>query len=121
MAHGYTFVRAMGWHDITSLNLQAYKSINPITIKKKDTIFEGIPNDFMAAEVHGWEVAQLPEDYEIIAFSNYVEALRSKSRMLYGSQFHPEINVSYNQSAPYLENFLLKALKLCRVQKKSKK
>ena len=121
MAYGYTFVRDMGWHDITSLNLQAFKSINPITIKKKDTIFEGIPNDFMAAEVHGWEVAQLPEDYEIIAFSNYVEALRSKSRMLYGAQFHPEINVSYNQSAPYLENFLLKALKLCRVQKKSKK
>ncbi len=121
MAYGYTFVRAMGWLDITSLDLQAYKSINPITIEKMDTIFDGIPNSFMAAKVHGWEVAQLPDDYEVIAFSSQVEALRSKSKILYGAQFHPEINVPYNQSAPYLENFLLKALKNSRPQKKSKK
>ncbi len=119
MAYGYTYVRAMGWLDITSLDLEAFKSISPVRIIKKDPIFEGIPDPFIAAEVHSWSVAHLPEDYELLAASTYVQALKSKSKFLYGEQFHAEINVPYNQAKPYLSNFLKMALK--EAQKKAKK
>jgi len=111
MAYGYTFVRAMGWLDLTSLDLEAFKSISPVRIIKEDPIFQGMPNPFIAAEVHSWSVAHLPEDYELLAESTYVQALKSKSRFLYGEQFHAEINVPYNQAKPYLYNFLDMALK----------
>jgi GMP synthase-like glutamine amidotransferase len=119
MAYGYTYVRAMGWLDITSLDLEAFKSISPVRIIKKDPIFQGIPNPFIAAEVHSWSVAHLPEDYEVLAVSDYVQALKSTSKFLYGEQFHAEINVPYNQAKPYLYNFLKMAL--AKTQKKAKK
>jgi GMP synthase-like glutamine amidotransferase len=119
MAYGYTYVRAMGWLDITSLDLEAFKSISPVRIVKKDPIFQGIPNPFIAAEVHSWSVAHLPEDYEVLAVSDYVQALKSTSKFLYGEQFHAEINVPFNQAKPYLYNFLEMAL--AKTQKKTKK
>ena len=118
MAYGYTYVRAMGWLDITSLDLEAFKSISPVRIIKKDPIFQGIPNPFIAAEVHSWSVAHLPEDYELLAVSTYVQALKSKSKFLYGEQFHAEIDVPYNQAKPYLDNFLKMALERAHKQKK---
>jgi len=119
MAYGYTYVRAMGWLDVTSLDLEAFKSINPVKIIKKDPIFEGMPNPFIGAEVHSWSVAHLPEHYELLAESNYVQALKSKTKFLYGEQFHAEINVPYNQAKPYLYNFLTMALERSHAQKKN--
>ncbi len=119
MAYGYTYVRAMGWLDITSLDLEAFKSIDPVKIIKKDPIFEGMPNPFIGAEVHSWSVAHLPEHYEVLAESTYVQALKSKAKFLYGEQFHAEINVSYNQAKPYLYNFLTMALEKRRSQEKN--
>lgn len=119
MAYGYTFVRSMDWGAITSLRLEEYKKIIPITIKKKDPIFTGLPDPFIAAEVHSWAVAVLPKDYEVLASSRYIQTLRSNAKFLYGEQFHVEIKVPYNQSAPYLINFLKLAMK--KAAQKSKK
>ena len=112
MAYGYTFARSMGWSDITSLDMEEYKKMTTITIKKDLPIFKGIPNPFTAPEVHGWAVSavSLPEDYEITSQSTYVQTLKSKTKTLYGEQFHAEIKVDYNQGTPYLENFLKLAL-----------
>ena len=90
MAHGYTFARSMGWSDISSLDPAEYKRMTTITILKELPVFKNIPNPFTAPEVHSWAVSpvSLPEDYEIIGESSYVQALRSKTRFLYGEQFH---------------------------------
>jgi GMP synthase-like glutamine amidotransferase len=116
MAYGYTYARGMGWEDITSL--VKYKDRTRIKIVKKDPIFEGIPSPFTAPEIHGWAVVHLPKDYEVLAKSSYIQALKSKSKMLYGEQFHAEIKRPYNQGTPYLINFLKMALKHSSLPKK---
>ena len=113
MAYGYTFVRSMGWSDITSLALDEHKKMTKITIKKDLPIFQGIPNPFTAPEVHSWAVSpvSLPEDYEITSESTYIQTIRSKTKFLYGEQFHAEIKTDYNEATPYLVNFLKMALR----------
>ena len=109
MAYGYTYARSMGWSDITEL--EDIKDRTEIEIKKDDPVFEGMGKTFIAPEIHGWAVVKLPENYEMIAESGYIQALKSNSKMLYGEQFHAEIKVPYNEGGPYLENFLKMALK----------
>ena len=70
-----------------------------------------MPNPFVAVEIHGWAVAKLPDDFEVLAESPYVQAIKSESRMIYGEQFHAEIKTPNNQGRPYLVNFLEMALK----------
>ena len=113
MAYGYTFVRSMGWSDITSLTLDEHKKMTTITIKKDLPIFEGIPNPFTVPEVHSWAVSplSLPEDYEITSESTYIQTIKSKTKFLYGAQFHAEIKIDYNEATPYLVNFLKMALR----------
>ena len=108
MAYGYTYAHSMGWEDITSL--EDLKKVRPISIKKDDPIFAGIPNPFVAPEIHGWAVDVLPADYEVLAASTYIQSLKSNKKMLYGEQFHAEIKVPYNQGTPYLVNFLKMAI-----------
>jgi len=48
------------------------------------------------------------------AASTYIQAVKSKSKLLYGEQFHAEIKVPYNQGAPYLANFLKMAIERAR-------
>jgi len=113
MAYGYTFVRSMGWSDITSLTLDEHKKMTKITIKKDLPIFQGIPNPFTAPEVHSWAVSpvSLPEDYEITSESTYIQTIRSTTKFLYGEQFHAEIKIDYNEATSYLVNFLKMALR----------
>ena len=108
MAYGYTFVRSMGWLDITSM--EDPKQITSIDIDKDIPIFDGVPDPFTAPEIHGWAVAVLPEHYQVTASSTYVQALRSTSKILYGEQFHAEITSPHNQAKPYLVNFLEMAM-----------
>ncbi|SME98253.1 glutamine amidotransferase-related protein [Desulfovibrio gilichinskyi] len=107
-AYGYTRVHSMGWSDISAMEIEQSRS--KINIKIKDPILENIPNPFIAPEVHGWAIYSLSEEYELLAESDYFQAIRRKDRMRYGVQFHPEIKVSYNQAVPVLKNFLKMAL-----------
>lgn len=104
MAYGYTYARSLGWEDISSL--ESRQDLTKIDIIKQDPIFDGIPNPFTAVEIHGWAVAILPKDYEIIAESSYIQGIKNKSKMIYGEQFHAEIPAPYNEGTPYLVNFL---------------
>jgi len=113
MAYGYTFARTMGFSDITSLALDEHKEVTKITIIKDLPIFQGIPNPFTAPEVHSWAVSpvSLPEDYEITSESTYIQTIKSKTKFLYGEQFHAEIKTDYNEAMPYLVNFLKMGLR----------
>jgi len=109
MAYGYTFARSMGWSDISSLTPSDRKT--RINILKEDPVFEGIPDLFIAPEIHGWAIAVLPQDFEQIATSTYIQAIRSTTRMIYGEQFHAEIRSADNQGTLFLVNFLKMAIK----------
>ncbi|MBN2479094.1 MAG: discoidin domain-containing protein [Parachlamydiales bacterium] len=106
--YGYTFVRSMGWEDLTAL--ENLNQVTPIKILKNDPIFKNIKNPFIAPEVHGWSIAIVPEEFELIAESTYVQAIKHKSKFIYGEQFHAEIEVPYNEAKPYLINFLKMAI-----------
>ena len=104
MAYGFTYARSMGWPDISSMEKPGARQ--EIKIIKDDPVFKDIPNPFVAAEVHGWAIGYLPEEFQVLAQSDYIQAVKNKSRLIYGEQFHAEIQVSYNQGASYLVNFL---------------
>jgi len=104
MAYGYTRARSMGWSDISAM--EPKNKMSQIKITKKDPIFEGIPDNFIAPEVHSWAVIEPAEEFEVIAKSNYIQAQKSSKRLIYSTQFHGEINVAYNQGARYIQNFL---------------
>ncbi len=107
-AYGYTRVHSMGWSDISAM--QREQDRTKINKKIKDPVFKNIPNQFIAPEVHGWAIYSLAEGYEVVAESDYIQAIRRNDHMRYGVQFHPEIKVSYNQAIPVLKNFLKMAL-----------
>lgn len=108
MAYGYTYARSMGWSDITAMESRLKRT--EIKQIKEDPVFQGIPNPFVAVEIHGWAIAKMPPDFELIAQSTYNQAIKNGKRMIYGEQFHAEVKVPYNQGSPYLVNFLKMAL-----------
>ncbi|MDY6794552.1 MAG: discoidin domain-containing protein [Actinomycetota bacterium] len=115
MAHGMTFVRGMGWLDDTSMEILEGgegTEIDRVSQYEDLSIFDGIPDPFIAAEIHIWSIADmtLPDEYEIIAESGYIQMIKSKDRMVYGAQFHPEISYDFNQGSAVLVNFLEMAL-----------
>ncbi len=106
--YGYSFVRSMGWEALSAMEKLA--QIKPIHIIKEDPIFKNIKNPFIAPEIHGWSVVQIPEDFELLAESTYIQAIRHKIKTIYGEQFHAEVQVPYNGGKNYLTNFLKIAL-----------
>jgi anthranilate synthase component II len=65
----------------------------PIQITKKDSLFDHIPEKFLAGRYHSWAVDKnLPSDLEILAVdeNQNIMALRHKTFDVKGVQFHPE-------------------------------
>lgn len=111
-AYGQTYIGSMGWSDISSLRIEERLPLSRIKVKKKDDpVFAGIPDEFTAPEVHGWSVLHVPEQYQVIADSGYVQAIKHRKKLIYGKQFHAEIRAGYNQGEPFIKNFLKLALK----------
>ncbi len=107
-AYGYSFVRSMGWEDLTAM--EKLSQVKPIHIIKEDPIYKGIKNPFIAPEIHGWAIGIIPEDFELLAESTYIQNIKHKTKFIYGTQFHPEVQVPYNEGKDYLTNFLKMAL-----------
>jgi len=104
MAYGYTRARSMGFSDITAI--EPKRKWTQTKILKNDPIFKNIKNNFVAPEIHGWAVVEPIEEFEVIAASTYIQAVKSKKRLIYGEQFHAEIEASYNHGRPFIKNFL---------------
>jgi len=105
MAYGYTYARDMGY-GVYTYKEEDLKGITPISIIKEDPIFEGIPNPFYAPDSHGWEVVVLPDDIEVLAVSDCIEVIKSTQKIMYGEQFHAEIDLPFNEASAFLLNFL---------------
>lgn len=114
MAYGYTYAHSTGWFDNTIIDIETYIVPDSIEIVKNSSIFTGIPNPFFGVEIHSWATAEevFPLiGFEVLAHSSYVQAQKIKGRMVFGEQFHAEVNIRANQGKPMIYNFLSIALK----------
>lgn len=81
--------------------------IAKITIDEEDEILRGIPKEINAWVSHFDEVKKLPTDFVALAHSDTCafEAMRHKTRKIFGVQFHPEVwHTEHGEKV--LENFL---------------
>jgi len=64
----------------------------PITRVRDDPLFRALPKRMMMSCSHYCEIKRLPRDFELLASSGHckIEAMRHRTRPIYGTQFHPE-------------------------------
>ena len=113
-AYGYTYVHSTGWFDNTIMDIETNIVPDSITILKESQLFNNIPNPFFAVEIHSWASAEeiFPLiGFEVLAKSSYVQTQKIKGRMVFGEQFHAEVDIKANQGKPMIYNFLSMALK----------
>jgi len=75
---------------------------------KEDPLFHNLPETMVMACFHYAEVKKLPDEFELIASTKHckIEAMKHKTKPLYGTQFHPErYEGSYMDGKKMLENF----------------
>lgn len=76
-----------------------------------DDIMRNIPN-FKVFESHRWVVKEIGEEFVVLAKSkDGIEAIKHKTRPIYGVQFHPEMFLEKTCGDEIFKNFL----NLCRV------
>ncbi|NQU33974.1 MAG: discoidin domain-containing protein [Bacteroidetes bacterium] len=113
MAYGYTYAHSTGWFDNTIIDIETAKIPDSIRIVVDSPIFKNIPNPFFGVEIHSWATSEevFPMiGFELLAKSSYVQAQKIKGRMVFGEQFHAEIDIAANQAKPVIYNFLTMAL-----------
>ena len=115
MAHGLSFAHWMGWFADTMFRLTKGEKPAPVRILPEyvgDPVYRNLPNPFRAVEIHSWAVSPLflkdarYEEFHVTAMTSYIQALKSSKRPLYSEQFHAAAVNEYNESSPYLINFL---------------
>jgi len=81
--------------------------IMKIVVDEDDDLFKGVPKEFNVWVSHFDEVKKLPPNFESLAHSEVcsVEAMRHKTKKIYGVQFHPEVWHTEN-GEKIIENFL---------------
>lgn len=91
--------------EVGSAGMESYAKIE-ITIKDENDIFKGLGDSMQVWTSHKDEVTKLPEGFKILASSPIceIEAMKHKSKPLYGIQFHPEVHHTENGSKLF-ENF----------------
>ena len=114
MSHGYSYAHSTGWFDNTIMDIEIFKVADSINIIQESQIFNNVPNPFFGVEIHSWATAEevFPIiGFEVLAKSSYVQTQKIKGRMVYGEQFHAEVDIPENQAKPVIYNFLKMALK----------
>jgi GMP synthase (glutamine-hydrolysing) len=69
-----------------------------VTVDDEDDLFKGLPTEFVAWESHNDEVTEMPTDFVALAHSDscQIQAMKHKTKPLYGLQFHPEVENTDN-------------------------
>jgi GMP synthase (glutamine-hydrolysing) len=81
--------------------------IAKIAVDDEDEILKGVPKEFNAWVSHFDEVKKMPDEFVSLAHSETcgVEAMRHKTRKIFGLQFHPEVwHTEHGERI--MENFL---------------
>lgn len=80
----------------------------PVKIVKRDSLFDGFGDTVVVREYHAYEIKRLPEQFDLLASTDgcKVQAIKHKSRLLYGTQFHPEhFDAEHPDGEKILRNF----------------
>ncbi len=87
------------------------KGVFPVEIVKQDMIFDWITwSIIQVAEAHRRSVQQI-ENLEVLARSDYwIEVIKDPDKLLYWTQFHPELFVDESEWYILLKNFLAHCL-----------
>lgn len=88
-----------------------------LKILEPDILFNNVPDESTVWMSHCDGVSKLPDDYKVLASSDYssIAAFKDRNRPIYGVQFHPE--VSHTQFGnQILDNF---CGKICSIEKGS--
>jgi len=77
-----------------------------VEVQDHDTILAGYPDSIRVWASHADEVAEIPEEFSLLARSNIcdAEAIALQNRHIYGVQWHPEVSHSVNGRRIF-ENF----------------
>ncbi|WP_227764453.1 glutamine amidotransferase-related protein [Zhaonella formicivorans] len=80
-----------------------------VYFSKSNMLFNGLDNEFYVWQNHYCEIAELPEEFEILSSSKKcrVQAVQLKGKSVFGVQFHPEKFTREHQAGRrVLQNFL---------------
>ena len=80
----------------------------PVKTLQSDPLFDHLPDPFIVRQSHYAEIKTLPPDFDLIATNDHcrIQAMKHKTRPLYGTQFHPEYYIdAYPHGRTILENF----------------
>ena len=81
----------------------------PIRRTESCPLLEGLPEEFPAGLYHSWRLAATPWPEELVVTARdsggNIQAIRHRSRPLYGIQFHPE-SILTPDGKSLLRNFL---------------
>ena len=80
----------------------------PVHVRGHDPLFEGLGTDPVFFEAHYDQVAAVPDGFHILASTAQcaVQAARHRTRLVYGTQFHPEnYNEEWTAGRQLLSNF----------------
>lgn len=82
-----------------------------VRIVEDDEIFDGLPDVIKVWASHADEVKKLPPDFKLLATSDIceIEAMRHKSKSVYGIQWHPEV-FHTERGEDFYRNFI----KICK-------
>ena len=83
-------------------------NIGQVQIVKRDPIFDGLPDPMEMPERHYAQCTKVPEEFDLLASSQEcrVQVIKHKQRLLYGTQFHPEIyDAQHLHGRRLLKNF----------------
>ncbi len=91
-----------------SPGMRQERGFMPLRVAKLGPLFQGLPADPVFYQSHYWEVKNLPPGFTLYASTDLcaLQAFGSEDRLLFGTQFHPEL---YDEDHPdgrrLLENF----------------
>lgn len=80
----------------------------PVTIVKRDPLFDRLPDEIVVSEKHAAHCTQLPPVFDVLAISDEcpIQVIKHRDKLLYGTQFHAEM---YDDEHPHgrilLQNF----------------
>lgn len=81
----------------------------PVRITHRDPLFDSLPDVMVMREAHAFHIVQAPSEFQVLAATDEcpVEAFKHRTRILYGTQFHPEAyDDEHSQGQVILQNFL---------------
>ena len=108
---GHQFMARFFGGRVEPSKIPEFGKVELTLLKDDDSLFEGVSKKSIVWESHNDEVTRLPKDFERLAESENckIQAMRHKKQLLYGLQFHPEV-----EHTEYGERIFKNFVKICK-------